>query len=147
MPCLLPIMPMVVVSSTQVSLMLRLGGPPVTPDDHAGAVDAGGTASQRVAAARAALRERVVVLTRAAAAAGPETNEVECGKVGAMPFSVSATHRTVSLLATHLSHHPAPLRSRVLQQHLLCWRSTRAHAPNVTRHATISRCVPVSLLW
>lgn len=34
-----------------------------------------------VAAARAALRMRVVALTRAAAATGPETNEVECGKV------------------------------------------------------------------
>ena len=98
MPCLLPIMPMVVVSSTQVSLMLRLGGPPVTPDDHAGAVDAGGTASQRVAAARAALRERVVVLTRAAAAAGPETNEVECGKVWchAIPRQCHVSHRQLA---------------------------------------------------
>ncbi len=33
------------------------------------------------AAARAALRARVVALTRAAAATGPESNEVECGKV------------------------------------------------------------------
>lgn len=33
------------------------------------------------AAARATLRARVVALTRAAAATGPESNEVECGKV------------------------------------------------------------------
>jgi hypothetical protein len=65
----------------QVSLALRSGSAPVTPDDHAEAVDAGSIALQHVAAARAALRQRVVLLTRAAAAAGPETNEVECGKV------------------------------------------------------------------
>ncbi len=53
--------------------------------------DPGRKRAEAVAAARAGLRARVVALTRAAAAAGPETNEVECGKVGFL-FLVCEAH-------------------------------------------------------
>lgn len=61
-----------------VQVQLRVIG-----GSEAGATPEGqdGGRAAAVAAARAGLRARVVALTRAAAAAGPETNEVECGKV------------------------------------------------------------------
>lgn len=61
---------------------------------------AGTAAPDPVAAARVALRARVVALTRAAAATGPETNEVECGKVSRLHCVLDSDFKAKRLLTS-----------------------------------------------